>query len=219
MNFMGEMNSSFSQVRLVIGKIISAIPFEKARKPAYQLILDFGQNLGKKQSSAQLTKGYIDPAQLVGNLAVGILNFPRRLVAGFRSEVLVLGFYVDEVSVKLMQPDCREEQLIGQRIGLVDADKFLLSSEEAEISYSIFEALRIRLGVVVEVENENVWISCGDLGHFLCSKNPSITIQKSQKIVILTDENSRGYILMAKHGDSLIPLTTSELVPEGVQLF
>lgn len=109
------MNSSFSQVKIIIGQIISAIPLKRPGSLHISQFWILGKIWARSSTSPQLAKGYIDPAQLVGNLAVGILNFPRRLVAGFRSEVLILGFYVDELAVKLMQPDCHEEQLIGHR--------------------------------------------------------------------------------------------------------
>ena len=80
----------FLRLDLRVGRIISARVFPEARKPAYQLDIDLGAG-GVRRSSAQLPGTYPDPAQLVGRLVVCVVNFPPRRVAGFVSEVLVLG--------------------------------------------------------------------------------------------------------------------------------
>ncbi len=80
---------TFFQVDIRVGRIASAEPLPKARKPAYQLEIDFGA-LGLKRSSAQLTALYT-PEQLVGRQVLAVVNFPPRRIAGFDSEVLVLG--------------------------------------------------------------------------------------------------------------------------------
>ena len=79
----------FDQVDIRVGRVIACEPFPEARKPSYKLTLDFGP-LGIKRSSAQLTALYT-PADLVGCLVVAVVNFPSRKIAGFPSEVLVLG--------------------------------------------------------------------------------------------------------------------------------
>src|SRR5690606_17834739 len=93
----------FNKIDFRVGKIIEAVVFAKARKPAYKLKIDLG-HLGIKQSSAQITFGYPNPEELVGQLAVVVTNFPPRNIAGFMSEVLVTGFYADEKTVYLLQP-------------------------------------------------------------------------------------------------------------------
>ena len=86
-----------------VGTIVEAVPFAKARKPAYQLRVDFGGELGIKKSSAQITQHY-QPKDLVGRQVLAVVNFPPRQIADFMSEVLVLGTYSDG-GVVLIAPD------------------------------------------------------------------------------------------------------------------
>ena len=79
----------FDQIDMRIGKVIACDTFPEARKPSYKLTIDFGP-LGIKRSSAQLT-AFHTPEDLVGKLVVAVVNFPPRKIAGFPSEVLVLG--------------------------------------------------------------------------------------------------------------------------------
>lgn len=93
----------FLKLDIRVGTIVSAKNFEKARKPAYQLEVDMGQELGIKRSSAQITDHY-RPEDLVGKQVLAVVNFPPRQIANFFSEILVLGTY-SEGGVVLIRPD------------------------------------------------------------------------------------------------------------------
>ena len=93
----------FMKLDIRVGTIVEVKPFEKARKPAYQLKVDFGGELGIKQSSAQITDHYT-PDGLIGKQVLAVVNFPPRQIANFFSEVLVLGTY-SEGGVVLITPD------------------------------------------------------------------------------------------------------------------
>jgi tRNA-binding protein len=82
--------SDFERVDIRVGIILEARPFPQARKPAYQLLLDFGPELGHKKSSAQVTHHYT-PETLVGRQVLAVVNFPPKQIGPFMSDVLVLG--------------------------------------------------------------------------------------------------------------------------------
>jgi tRNA-binding protein len=94
----------FEKVDIRVGRVLSAEPLDGARKPAYKLRIDFGPQIGVKQSSAQLTTLY-RAEDLVGRLVMGVINFPPRRIAGFRSEVLTLGVADADGAVILLAPD------------------------------------------------------------------------------------------------------------------
>lgn len=99
---MAEIND-FLKLDIRVGTIINAKVFEKAKKPAYQLQIDFGPLIGIKKSSAQIIEQYkLD--DLVGKQILAVVNFPPRQIADFMSEVLVLGTYSDG-GVVLITPD------------------------------------------------------------------------------------------------------------------
>lgn len=93
----------FMKLDIRVGTIVSAKNFEKARKPAYQLEVDLGEELGIKRSSAQIT-GHYRPEELIGKQVLAVVNFPPRQIANFFSEILVLGTY-SEGGVVLIKPD------------------------------------------------------------------------------------------------------------------
>jgi tRNA-binding protein len=94
----------FGLVELRVGTIIEVADFPQARKPAYQLKVDFGSDIGVKQSSAQITALYTKE-QLLGKQVIGVVNFPVKQIGPFRSECLITGFYRPDGAVVLAVPE------------------------------------------------------------------------------------------------------------------
>ncbi|MEO0996180.1 MAG: tRNA-binding protein [Pseudomonadota bacterium] len=94
----------FLRVDLRVGRIVSAEPFPEARRPAYVLHVDFGDDIGVLKSSAQITDLYT-PETLHGRLVVGVVNFPAKQIGPLRSQCLVTGFHRDDGAVVLCQPE------------------------------------------------------------------------------------------------------------------
>jgi tRNA-binding protein len=105
----------FAKVEMRIGSVVEVRPFPEAHKPSYQLRIDFGPELGERDSSAQLTVTYPDPAVLVGRQVVAVVNFPPRRIAGFASQVLVLGAMGDGGEVWLLESNPAAP--LGSRVG------------------------------------------------------------------------------------------------------
>jgi tRNA-binding protein len=93
----------FEKLDMRVGTIVAATEFPKARKPAYQLDVDFGPEIGMKKSSAQITFFY-KKEELVNRQVIAVVNFPPKSIAGFNSECLVLGIYDQNKNVILLQP-------------------------------------------------------------------------------------------------------------------
>lgn len=94
----------FMKVDVRVGRIVDSRPFPEARKPSIRMVIDFGPDIGTKNSSAQITK-YYDPASLVGKLVVAVVNFPPRQIGPMMSQVLTLGVPDQEGEVVLLEPD------------------------------------------------------------------------------------------------------------------
>ena len=106
--------TEFEKVEMRVGTILEANDFPEARKPAYQLTVDFGNEIGIRKTSAQITKRY-QKEDLVGRQIIAVVNFSKKQIGKFMSECLVLGAVGEEGDVILLAPDFRIEN--GLRIG------------------------------------------------------------------------------------------------------
>ena len=106
--------NDFEKVEMRIGTILEVNDFPEARKPAFQLLIDFGSAIGIKKSSAQITKRYTKE-DLVGKQIIAVVNFPRKQIGTFMSECLVLGSVGAENDIVLLTSDIEVEN--GLRIG------------------------------------------------------------------------------------------------------
>ena len=106
--------NDFEKLEIRVGQVIEVNDFPKARKPAYKLLIDFGDELGIKNSSAQITHHYAKD-DLLNKQVIAVVNFPPKKIAGFISECLVLGIYDENNDVILLKPERPVKN--GQKIG------------------------------------------------------------------------------------------------------
>jgi tRNA-binding protein len=110
-----EINwSDFEKIEMCIGTILEVADFPEAQKPAYQITIDFGSEIGIKKSSAQITKRY-QKENLIGKQIVAVVNFPKKQIGKFRSECLILGSVGNQNDVVLLTSDMKVAN--GLRIG------------------------------------------------------------------------------------------------------
>ena len=106
--------NDFEKLEIRVGQVIEVNDFPKARKPAYKLLIDFGDELGIKNSSAQITHHYTKD-DLLNKQVIAVVNFPPKQIGGFISECLVLGIYDENNDVILLKPERPVKN--GQKIG------------------------------------------------------------------------------------------------------
>lgn len=106
--------ADFEKVEMRVGTILHAADFPEAQKPAYQITIDFGEAIGIRKSSAQITKRY-QKEDLVGKQIVAVVNFPKKQIGKFMSECLILGSVGESNDIVLLTSDLKVEN--GLRIG------------------------------------------------------------------------------------------------------
>ena len=106
--------NDFEKVEMRIGTIVEVDNFPEARNPAYKLVIDFGKEIGIRRSSAQITRRY-STDDLLGKQIVAVVNFPKKQIATFMSECLVLGAVGEQNDIVLLNPDFEVEN--GLRVG------------------------------------------------------------------------------------------------------
>lgn len=104
----------FEKVEMRIGTITEVSDFPEARNPAYKMLIDFGEKIGKRKTSAQITKRY-KKEELLHRQIIAVVNFPKKQIANFMSECLVLGAVGEKNDIVLLNPDFKVEN--GIRVG------------------------------------------------------------------------------------------------------
>ena len=94
----------FLKTDIRVGTIIRVEDYPEARNPSYKIFVDFGQNIGERKTSAQITEHYV-PEDLVGKQVAAVINFPKKQIGKFMSEILVLGFPDEDDTVVLIEPN------------------------------------------------------------------------------------------------------------------
>lgn len=104
----------FLKVDIRVGEILEVLDFERARNPSYKVRVTFGPDIGEKWSSVQAKLAYL-PEELLGRQVLAVVNFPPKNIAGFQSEVLILGVEKEDGSLSLLEPS-RRPAVVGSRV-------------------------------------------------------------------------------------------------------
>jgi tRNA-binding protein len=99
-----EVSAAFAKVQMVAGRIVKVDEFPRARKPSYKVTVDFGPEVGVRESSMQAARDY-RPEDLLDTVVVGVVNLPEKNIAGFRSQALILGVPAEDGGLSLLRPD------------------------------------------------------------------------------------------------------------------
>lgn len=99
-----EVSAAFAKVQMVAGRIVKVDEFPRARTPSYKVTVDFGPEVGVRESSMQAARDY-RPEDLLDTVVVGVVNLPEKNIAGFRSQALILGVPAPDGGLSLLRPD------------------------------------------------------------------------------------------------------------------
>ena len=198
----------WSKLELRAGRIESATIFAKARKPAYQLIVNFGEYT--RQTSAQLTRLY-KPEDLVGRQVMAVCNFPVRLIAGFRSQILVTGLIEpDGVTVHLAQPAA--EVPLGSRVIAHGYNGSVEEKAPGEIDWACFEAVHKQVGTLMAKQADSWGIEVGE-GRIVSCLAPNCNPPLGSKLLVLLEETA-GHVLGWQLPGEFVPVQID--APEGI---
>jgi tRNA-binding protein len=200
---------SFKKLDIKIGKIRDAKPFPKAKKPAYQLSLEVLPDKSLIHSSAQITIHYKPPESLIGRLVVCITNFPPRIIAGFKSQALVTGFYDKNEAVVLSGPFSAKvgDIVVGSKV--ITFSDFIQNQipEVQSASIEDFTACSISLGQLIGFEGDKIYLTDG-IKKLACSGSLDASYLQKQILFLPLSEES-AEILGIRVGGEFIPITVS----------
>lgn len=200
----------WSRIDLRAGSIESAVLFEKAKIPAYKLVVNFGEGM-IRQSSARLTQLY-QPEELIGQVVAAVCNFPVRVVAGFRSQILITGLVEANGTPHLALPEAIVN--IGQRVVAFGYHETPQTS--SEIDYALFLSVEMVVGTLIQ-RDECRWLIDVGKKHVFCSAPPS-SLTIGSKLLVLV-EGEKAYVL-GWSGEKFVALCVDkpDEIPNGSPL-